>query len=63
MTGATCLTMEDDDHAYDSEIKSILAGVCEMKNSKTANKQLFANMIRVAAQVTVKALKEGDIVD
>ena len=37
--------------------------VWEMKNNEKAVKQLFANMLCFGYQPTVKALKEGAIID
>lgn len=40
------------------------ASVCEMKNMKKKGiNQLIANMIHFGVQITVKALKEGEIID
>ena len=39
------------------------SGVLEMKNSERASKQLYAYMIHIGSQMTVKALKEGKVVD
>ena len=39
------------------------ASVCEMKSVKKTINQLIANMIHFGVQITVKALKEGEIID
>ena len=40
-----------------------VAGVCEMKNSKKSVNQLIANMVHFGSQITVKALKEGEVIN
>lgn len=65
VSSATCMSeeLENYDEVDGEKVTSILAGVCEMKNDKKVFKQLFANMIHFASQITVKALKEGELVD
>ena len=55
---------DDDDDSDGGGRGDICVGsVCEMKNNKRAKHQLIANMVHFGTQITVKALKEGSIVD
>ena len=54
----------DDDDDDNSDVTEAVGSVYEMKNSgkQSSKKQLHANMIHFGAQLTVKALSEGEIV-
>ena len=51
---------EDDDK---TEVMITTSSAWEMKNSEKAVKKLFANMLHFGYQLTVKTLKEGEIID
>ena len=64
-----CVTSEERDDEdgnaddIDETMLTIAGSVWKMKNDNNAKKQLFANMIHIGSQLTVKALKQGEIVD
>ena len=47
----------------EEELTMTCSGVLEMKNDGKVTRQLFAYMIHIGSQMTVKALKEGNVVD
>lgn len=53
----------DEEEDEDDMEMHTMAGVCEMKNTKKNINQLIANMTHFGVQITVKALKEGEIID
>ena len=60
------VSTEDDEHEDEHEdvLSCTTAGVFEMKNSKKKGvNQLIANMVHFGVQLTIRALKEGEIVD
>lgn len=64
ITGATCIASEShDDDDMEETLIMTCSGVWEMKNHGKATKQLYANMLHIGYQITVKALKEGEVVD
>ena len=63
-----CVTSEDDhNNEGDDEdgipVTMTVGSVWEIKVSQNASKQLYANMIHIGSQMTVKALKSGEVID
>ena len=52
-----------DDDDDDERLRITCSGVWEMKNNGKATKQLYAYMMHTGYQLTVKALKEGEVID
>ena len=54
---------EEEEEREEEELTMTCNGVFEMKNRGKATKQLYAYMLHIGSQMTVKALKEVEIVD
>ena len=54
---------DDEDGNDEGMLRITCSGVWEMKTNGTATKQLYAYMMHIGYQLTVKALKEGEIID
>ena len=64
VTSVACLSNEGSEEEEErEEVTMTCSSVFEMKNSGKATKQLYAYMLHIGSQMTVKALKEGEIVD
>ena len=68
ITSAACLASDSSDGQEkegeeEEEVIMTCSGVLEMKNRGKVTKQLYAYMMHIGSQMTVKALKEGEIVD
>ena len=54
---------DDEDGNDEGMLRITCSGVWEMKTNGKATKQLYAYMMHIGYQLTVKALKEGEIID
>ena len=63
ITSVACVASDSSDEERDEELTMTCSGVLEMKSNGKATKQLCAYMLHIGSQITVKALKEGEIVD